>query len=281
MKSVILYIFFWIGGNFKFLITALAMALVGWLILYFPLRNKKKLLTTICIFIAFLSYSWDLFRIASGLMYDQTSNKIFSLSYGGLVALIVLSTPIVLVGCIKTIRMKWLYAVCIIFVLGSQGVITSSLIKGPLHEFSNKETNKNSSLELTAAMTDGASQGNIGKVKGAVARGADVNQSFFGLTALYSAAGKGHIEIVKYLLANNANINQTNGPAQRTALHEAALRGHYDVVKLLLENGANVNARNSHKRTPLFYVISPPLPLKSPNNKEAIAELLTQFGGTT
>ena len=129
-------------------------------------------------------------------------------------------------------------------------------------------------------LAKGCIEGNLSLVKTALANGADVNEPWFSNLPLYWAANENQIEVVKFLLDAGANIDGRSGVANRSALHEAALDGNFDLVRVLVEAKANVNIRNTHRRTPLYYVTSPPAPLSKPHNAKSIAEYLIAHGGT-
>jgi len=124
-----------------------------------------------------------------------------------------------------------------------------------------------------------AGTGDLAGISEAIEQGASPDAALFGNGALFCAASKGHDDAVLLLLKHGADMNAKTAVAQRTALHEAALRGRKSTVELLLQNGADVNARNRHNRTPLYYVVSPPAPLRPPENHREIEELLRLHGG--
>jgi len=85
-------------------------------------------------------------------------------------------------------------------------------------------------------------KGDINGVKALLDQGADVNESFYGETALMLASGYGHIEIVKMLLDRGAtNISAAASSHGWTALSYAAERGHTDIVNLLIDRGADID----------------------------------------
>ncbi|MFA6170283.1 MAG: ankyrin repeat domain-containing protein [Candidatus Margulisiibacteriota bacterium] len=156
-----------------------------------------------------------------------------------------------------------------------QQTINSNVAEGVVGNYGFDKAEK-----VHANLITGASEGNIEQIKYALQNGANVNDVVGpGLSALYYAASNGKLNVVMSLIKHGADMEYHNGPAQRTALHEASLRGHYDIVNYLLKNGANVNSRNKFDRTPLYYVTSPPPPLKLPENHQEIAKLLKRFGG--
>ena len=83
-------------------------------------------------------------------------------------------------------------------------------------------------------------KGDINGVKALLDQGADVNESFYGETALMLASGYGHIEIVKMLLDRGADVN-TVRVGGWSALSSAASGRHTDIVKLLLNRGADID----------------------------------------
>jgi len=83
-------------------------------------------------------------------------------------------------------------------------------------------------------------KGDINGVKALLDQGADVNESFYGETALMLASCYGHIEIVKMLLDRGADVNTVRGGGW-SALSSAASGRHTDIVKLLLNRGADID----------------------------------------
>ncbi len=125
----------------------------------------------------------------------------------------------------------------------------------------------------------GIVKGNATLVRETLLAGANPNEKFYGNPAIYLAARLGHNNVIMVLLEFGADINAKTVIAGRTALHEAALQGHVTTVNLLLRRGAHVNARNKFGRTPLYYAVSPPLPLSRPKNSNEVAEVLRRYGG--
>ena len=134
--------------------------------------------------------------------------------------------------------------------------------------------------EAQRLLVKGCLTGDLKLVKTALGSGASINETWGTNLPLYYAAGKNQVEAVRFLLTSGADINGRSGVAQRSALHEAALRGHFDVVRMLVEARASINIRNTHGRSPLYYVTSPPFPLTKPANAEVIAKYLIAHGGT-
>ena len=98
----------------------------------------------------------------------------------------------------------------------------------------------------------GAETGNIGQVKYALQRGADVNaRNNAGVSPIIWASNNGHVDIVRYLLAKGANINDKSNNL-RTTLIWACFWGHDKVVELLLEKGANYKVFDEDAMTPLM-----------------------------
>ena len=83
-------------------------------------------------------------------------------------------------------------------------------------------------------------KGDINGVKALLDQGADVNESFYGETALMNASYYGPIEIVKMLLDRGADVNTVRGGGW-SALSSAASGRHTDIVKLLLNRGADID----------------------------------------
>ncbi len=99
-----------------------------------------------------------------------------------------------------------------------------------------------------------AFEGEIGKVRDAIAAGADVNSKDpeKSLTALHMAAYNGHSETVKWLIEQGATVDcrDTEG---KTPLIHACTGAFPETVEILLAAGADVNARESTEGfTPLM-----------------------------
>jgi len=98
----------------------------------------------------------------------------------------------------------------------------------------------------------GAETGNVGQVRYALQRGADVNaRNNAGVSAIIWASNNGHADIVRYLLKHGANINDKSNNL-RTTLMWACYWGHDKVVELLLEKGANYKVYDEDAMTPLM-----------------------------
>ncbi len=95
-----------------------------------------------------------------------------------------------------------------------------------------------------------ASQNGHAKVvKALVTAGADLNQIWNGATPLFKASQNGHTEVVKVLVKAGADLNQTwNGI---TPLLQASQNGHTKVAKVLVKAGADLN-QTWNGATPLF-----------------------------
>ena len=79
-------------------------------------------------------------------------------------------------------------------------------------------------------------------VESLLEKGADVDVTGSGVSALYIASLMGNEPLVKGLLRNGANVNLRGGP-HNTALQMASLCGYEPIVRLLLARGADVNAQ--------------------------------------
>ena len=100
-----------------------------------------------------------------------------------------------------------------------------------------------------------AMQGKVEAVRGALARGADVNEgNWAGYTPLHWAASKGHVETVRLLISHGANINAKTKMTGDTPLHLAAKEGQVEVIRLLIANNADINMRNHNGDNPLTSV---------------------------
>jgi len=98
----------------------------------------------------------------------------------------------------------------------------------------------------------GSENGNLGQVRYALERGADINaRNNAGVSPIIWASNNGHVEVVKYLLEHGALVNDKSNN-HRTALLWACFWGHDKVVQLLLENGANYKVYDEDAMTPLM-----------------------------
>jgi len=88
--------------------------------------------------------------------------------------------------------------------------------------------------------------GNLSAVRGALARGTDVDErDENGGTALHTAAVWGHIRIVRLLLDRGAHVNALDGNGC-TPLDWALDTGKQDTAALLREHGGKQNRRPPH-----------------------------------
>ncbi len=86
-------------------------------------------------------------------------------------------------------------------------------------------------------------------VKLLVDAGADLNQTWHGVTPLFQASQNGHTEVVQVLVKAGADLNQTWNGA--TPLSQASQNGHAKVVQVLVDAGADLN-QTWNGATPLF-----------------------------
>ncbi len=101
-------------------------------------------------------------------------------------------------------------------------------------------------------LIDAAAEGNLGRIKRLLNKGANVNhRDSRGCTAVLRAAGAGHPTIVTSLIAAGADINlpANNGT---TPLGAAVMGNHREIVRLLVERGANVDQAQQFGITPLM-----------------------------
>jgi ankyrin repeat protein len=87
-----------------------------------------------------------------------------------------------------------------------------------------------------------------------IAKGADVNATYKGLTPLHLAVATGSVETAKLLIAKGANINAKDNDGL-TSLHWAARAGSVALVKLLVDKGADVNATDRNGSKPLSFSV--------------------------
>jgi len=97
-----------------------------------------------------------------------------------------------------------------------------------------------------------AMRGDTAQVQRLLDKGADINSTTLGLTALMCAADTGVPIVVEQLISKGADVNACNQVGQ-SALLFAALCGHTECVKLLLEHGANTEQRDIYGKTALDY----------------------------
>lgn len=107
----------------------------------------------------------------------------------------------------------------------------------------------------------------------------DLENPYFGSTALHIACIYGYLELVKLLLTHNADIQilLINNDGEVTALHLATQELHRDVVEILLQSGADVHARNQDGNTALLIASSVENESQDNEHQEIIA-LLLQYG---
>ena len=105
--------------------------------------------------------------------------------------------------------------------------------------------------ELNAAAGDG----NIGKVRQLLDKGADVNgRNNSKDTALHYAASQGRTEVVAILVQKGADVNAQNHYLE-TPLHWAAFNDNRGSSGASVRKGAEVNTRNQYQQTPLHWAM--------------------------
>jgi ankyrin repeat protein len=93
---------------------------------------------------------------------------------------------------------------------------------------------------------------NVTKVDELLHRGANVNETYRGLTPLIWASTKGDTGIARMLLMRSARVNDKTTGDGDAALHRAASVGERALVELLLNYKADIDARNREGDTPLM-----------------------------
>lgn len=92
-----------------------------------------------------------------------------------------------------------------------------------------------------------ALQGNDGRIRGLVERGADpLSGTEHGETPLHVAASRGHLKPLIYLVNHGGSVNARTKNGW-TPLHHAARFGHVKAVKYLLHMGAIPHLRTTDK----------------------------------
>ncbi len=103
--------------------------------------------------------------------------------------------------------------------------------------------------------------GNLGRVKEALAEGADVNaggiagvepEHIKARTALLWACRSSNRDIAELLISEGANVNATQSDG-KTSLMWASGNGNIDIVKLLLSKGADIHAVDNNGMSALLY----------------------------
>lgn len=105
--------------------------------------------------------------------------------------------------------------------------------------------------ELNMAFFDAAYRGKLYKVKELLAKGADIEYTKYGKTALMFVSTYGDKQMAELLLDKGANPN-TKVEDDYTSLIGASSGGNKEIVELLLKKGADVNAKNKYGETSLM-----------------------------
>ncbi len=106
-----------------------------------------------------------------------------------------------------------------------------------------------------------------------IAKGADVNFLYFGVTPLEDAITMGRTKVVQLLVNSGANLETRRAFNGTTPLYHAVSTARPEIVKILLAKGAKVNvARPSSGRTPLMESLG------EGSNKLEIFKLLLKKG---
>lgn len=105
-------------------------------------------------------------------------------------------------------------------------------------------------MDFQRSLAGAAQAGDVGRMRGLIARGAKVDgDGESGYAPLHYAARHGHVQACLLLLQSGAQVDRRTRAGQATSLHRAAYAGHTEVVKALLQHGANVEAQDSDGQT--------------------------------
>lgn len=96
------------------------------------------------------------------------------------------------------------------------------------------------------ALNDAIRNGDVEKVKQAIANGADVNRKEYGATVFMEACRKGNIDIVRLMLDSGAEVDP-DAYAGSSPLTYAAQSGHTAIVELLLSRGAQLEPKGDYE----------------------------------
>lgn len=147
-----------------------------------------------------------------------------------------------------------------------------------------KGANVNGSQQGISALHVAAEHNNLEIVKILIANKADINfPDIKGWSPLHRACSKNYIDIAEFLLSQKANINQVNIYGY-TPFHLACFHGHLETAKLLVQNGCDINIKNNMKFTPIrtacqmghIEIVKFLLPLIDNNNSSYISALIYQ-----
>ena len=105
------------------------------------------------------------------------------------------------------------------------------------------------SADAELALVEGASCGNLTKVRELLQQGTNPNRPIAQGSALAYAARNGHRQVVELLLQNGADIEGGKG---LSPLACAAWKGFDEIVQLLIECGANIEGDTGGPGTALF-----------------------------
>lgn len=144
----------------------------------------------------------------------------------------------------------WAARVLVLFLVSSFALVHGWAIAGPLH--------------------DAAQAGEVEKVRGLLAAGADVNErDARGETPLIKAALAGQTAAAAALIEAGADVRARNDRGF-SGLHAAAYSGSVEIATMLLDRGVPVDDRASRDITPLH--------VAGEENQVAVAELLLDRG---
>lgn len=126
--------------------------------------------------------------------------------------------------------------------------------------------------ELNKSFIEAVYRGKINDVKTFLEKGADIEYTKYGKTALMMISEVGDKEILQLLLRKGADVNK-EGSESYTSLMCASKEGHKEIVEILLKKGADIDAKNTYGQTSLMWAAS--------KGHVKVVELLLENGANT